>query len=245
VDSLEGEKKNLLEAINKLQEELRNREETINRLERVSNIEFGVQTLAKKVEELLQIRVQKRIKPLYTVKEIEFSDCPPLEQLGMKDLSALSRLLLFLTPTEALCLALTNKRMRLLCNTHSCIRSLCRSIISLKNKKIGYYHSHISYFEKLREKVPTEILKTAYFRYHILKESAGLEIKHALNASSLIFEGRFEGEELYTGLPEFNKEIPTKLDFSGASILEVDLSIVDKFKEVRLSERDQLVKEFE
>ncbi len=38
------------------------------------------------------------------------------------------------------------------------------------------------------------MLQMAYFRYHILKEPAGQEIIQALNASSLIFEGRFEGE---------------------------------------------------
>ena len=78
-----------------------------------------------------------------------------------------------------------------------------------------------------------EILKNAYFRYHILKESAGHEIKQALNASSLIFEGRFEGEELYTNLPDFSKEIPQKLNFEEANILEVDSSIIEKFKDSR------------
>ena len=115
----------------------------------------------------------------------------------------------------------------------------------MKNKNISYYRKHVSYFESLRERVPTEILKTAYFRYHILKETAGHEIKQALNASALIFEGQFEGEELYTGLPDFNKEIPMKLNFKQASFLEVDSTIIEKFKEVRSGERNQVVKEFE
>lgn len=45
----------------------------------------------------------------------------------------------------------------------------------------------------------------AYFRYHILKETAGQDLMQALNGSALIFEGRFEGEELYSGLPEYNR----------------------------------------
>ena len=90
--------------------------------------------------------------------------------------------------------------------------------------------------------MPTEIIKTAYFRYHILKESAGFEIKKALNASLDIFKGQFEGEQLHDGLPNFNQEIPLKFNFSQATLLEVDNTIVDKFKEVRTHERNQLVK---
>ena len=84
-------------------------------------------------------------------------------------------------------MALLNKRTRVLCHTQACIRALCGSIIGMKNRKIGYYHRHINYFEKMCHKIPEEVIQMAYFRYHILKESAGHEIMQALNASSLIF----------------------------------------------------------
>jgi len=168
-----------------------------------------------------------------TLKETEYPGCSILERLGMEDISALSKILVYSTPKDIVQLAASSKKMRVLCGSRICGRALCQGIIALKNRTISYYRKHVSYFESLRERVPTEILKTAYFRYHILKETAGHEIKQALNASALIFEGQFEGEELYTGLPDFNKEIPLKLNFKQASFLEVDNSIIERFKEVR------------
>ena len=105
----------------------------------------------------------------------------------MKDISALSKILSYSSPKDIIQLAASNKKMRVFCGTRICVQTICKGIIALKNKDINYYRKHISYFETLREKVPTEILKTAYFRYHILKETAGHEIKQALNASALIF----------------------------------------------------------
>ena len=102
-----------------------------------------------KLDGLLHIRMQKKLKPLWMPKEEEYPDCPPLEQLALKDITAVANIISFLTPQETLQLAATNKRIRLLCNTSSCIRSLCQSIISIKNRNIKYYHQHIQYFERL------------------------------------------------------------------------------------------------
>ena len=64
--------------VTKLQEDLASKTETINQLQRVSNNEFKVQTNEHKIEEINQMRVHKKMKGFYNVREVKTEDYPPL-----------------------------------------------------------------------------------------------------------------------------------------------------------------------
>ena len=112
--------------------------------------------------------------------------------MSLNDVSALAKLVSFLTPKEICTLGLLNKQLRLLLlKSKQCVFELGKSVSAVKNRRIRYYHRHVEYFEKLYNKIPEEILQLTYFKYHILKENVGQEIMAVLNTSATIFEGKF------------------------------------------------------
>lgn len=84
--------------INKLQEELAMKDETVNRLQRISGEQQRAKTLQQKMDELLQIKIQRKLKPLYTPKQLEVEGAP-LQKVAIQDISAFAKLLSFLTPS--------------------------------------------------------------------------------------------------------------------------------------------------
>lgn len=139
------------------------------------------------------------------------------------------------------------------------------NIIRVKDRRIGYYHKHIDYFEKLYHKIPEEILQHTFYRYEILKESIGVEIINVLNSSAMLFEGKFQdiddeefkekgngegSKENSVNIGGFNidieKEIGNIRDFNKDNpnnIMEIDEDIVREFLEDRRNSREKMFKE--
>lgn len=62
----------------------------------------------------------------------------------MNDVSALSKLVSFLTPKEICTVGSLNKQMRLLVlKSKQCAFALGRSVAAVKDRCIAYYHKHI------------------------------------------------------------------------------------------------------
>ena len=101
------------------------KDDTIRQLQRVTDESFRVESSREKLEEMLKFRIEKKKKPLMTLKEAEYPDCSPLEQLAMKDISALSKILVYSTPKDIVQLAISSKKMRVFCGTRICTRALC------------------------------------------------------------------------------------------------------------------------
>lgn len=166
LEKLSIQKESLLQVINRFQEDSLIKAETINRLQQIA--QHHMPTLKDKENELISIKIERKTQPLFYPQPTEIEGYS-LEKIGIIDLDALCNILSYLNPSDIFSVGAVSKRLRFLSSTQLWIKTLCKSIISIKNRQIGYYHKHIEYFEKLCHKIPEEVLQMTLFRYHILK----------------------------------------------------------------------------
>lgn len=61
-----------------------------------------------------------------------------------------SRVISYLPPADIMNLEMANKEFRIyISKSYSCQLELCKNIAAVKNRKIGYFHKHIKYFEEM------------------------------------------------------------------------------------------------
>lgn len=64
---------------------------------------------------------------------------------------------------------------------------MLRSVKSTGDLRLKIYKKHIHYFEEACEKIPEEMIQTAFYKYMILKKKPGDFILPVLNSCALLF----------------------------------------------------------